>query len=68
MIFTSLRYDEEPELYFEWKEGGEQQEINEKEFRLSLKQLTGLKKKLFENGLTNDILKLIDFIIMVIEG
>lgn len=65
---TSLRYDEAPELYFEWKEGGEQQVTNEKEFRLSLKQLTDLKKKLFENGLTNDILELLDFIKTVIEG
>lgn len=65
---TSLRYDEAPELYFEWKEGGEQQETNEKEFWLSLKQLTDLKKKLFENGLTNDILELLDFIKTVIEG
>lgn len=65
---TSLRYDEAPELYFEWKENGEQQETNAKEFRLSLKQLAELKKKLFENGLTNDILELMDFIKTVIEG
>lgn len=65
---TSLRYDEAPELYFEWKENGEQQETNVKEFRLSLKQLAELKKKLLENGLTNDILELMDFIKTVIES
>lgn len=65
---TSLRYDEAPELYFEWKEDAEQQVDRAKELRLSLKQLTGLKNKLFENGLTNDILELMDFIKTVIEG
>lgn len=65
---TSLRYDEAPELYFEWKENGEQKETNVKEFRLSLKQLAELKKKLLENGLTNDILELMDFIKTVIES
>lgn len=65
---TSLRYDEAPELYFEWKEDARQQENNVKEFRLSLKQLAKLKNKLIENGLTNDILELMDFIKTVIEG
>lgn len=65
---TSLRYDEAPELYFEWKEDTEQQESSSQEFRLSLKQLADLKKKLNENGLTNDILELLDFIKTVIEG
>ncbi len=65
---TSLRYDEAPELYFEWKDEMGLQENSEKEFRLSLKQLTDLKKKLLENGLTNDILELMDFIKTVIEG
>lgn len=65
---TSLRYDEAPELYFEWKDGEEQQENTAEEFRLSLKQLNELKRKLSENGLTNDILELMDFIKTVIEG
>lgn len=65
---TSLRYDEAPELYFEWKEETQQQEGLAEEFRLSLKQLNKLKKKLVENGLTNDILELMDFIKTVIEG
>ncbi len=86
---TSLRYDDAPELYFEWdgrlrqnmttqmdsvKDGecknekaGNGQEIRE-EFRLSLRQLDLLKKQLCENGLTNDILELMNFIKTVIEG
>ncbi len=65
---TSLRYDEAPELYFEWQDAEKSQESVTEEFRLSLKQLNKLKKKLMENGLTNDILELMDFIKTVIEG
>jgi phosphohistidine swiveling domain-containing protein len=65
---NSLRYDEAPELYFEWKEHPEYQEKEKAEFRLSLTQLNRLKEKLLENGLTNDILELMDFIKTVIEG
>lgn len=65
---TSLRYDEAPDLYFEWKEEVRQQDNAMGEFRLSLKQLNELKKKLLENGLTNDILELMDFMKTVIEG
>ncbi len=68
---TSLRYDEAPELYFEWNRKGEKAEDGSKkgeEFRLSLQQLSLLKRKLIENGLTNDILELMDFIKTVIEG
>lgn len=65
---TSLRYDEAPELYFEWN-GKTQKPQNEKEeFRLSLQQLNLLKEKLTEHGLTNDILELMDFLGTVIEG
>lgn len=74
---TSLRYDEAPELYFEWdvKEDSDDNQIRsgsgreeKAEFRLSLQQLSDLKKQLQENGLTNDILELMDFIRTVIEG
>ena len=85
---TSLRYDEAPELYFDWssksvrnmadlcakgnvKYEGEKAEDEHKEkedFRLSLQQLSLLKKQLCENGLTNDILELMDFLKTVIEG
>ena len=74
---NSLRYDEAPELYFEWntkedaydihnrKESGREEK---EEFRLSLQQLGELKAQLQKNGLTNDILELMDFIRTVIEG
>lgn len=65
---TSLRYDEAPDLYFDRKKGAGQQGHAAQEFRLSLKQLNELKKNLSENGLTNDVLELMDFIKTVIEG
>ena len=65
---TSLRYDEAPELYFEWKEQPDDTEKKQEEFRLSLQQLNMLKEKLALNGLTNDILELMDFVGTVIEG
>lgn len=74
---TSLRYDENPELYFEWSarvdsgftnDNGKHTAQEKKEFRLSLQQLGELKKQLQMSGLTNDILELMDFIGTVIEG
>ena len=66
---TSLRYDEAPDLYFDWNrqetgESGNEENI----FRLSLEQMNRLKKKLEENGLCNDILKVLDYIRTVIAG
>lgn len=68
---TSLRYDEAPELYFNWNEKNENTDAAKNgkgKFRLSLEQLNLLKATLHENGLTNDILELLDFIKTVIEG
>jgi phosphohistidine swiveling domain-containing protein len=65
---NSLRYDEAPELYFEWNKQPPKEGKEKAEFRLSLQQLNKLKEKLSENGLTNDILELMDFIKTVIEG
>lgn len=64
----SPRYDEAPELYFKWDEVREDTEKEKGAFRLSLQQLNDLKTRLRENGLTNDILELMDFIRTVIEG
>lgn len=50
------------------KDGKAEEEKEVETFRLSLGQLSLLKEKLYENGLTNDILELMDFIKMVIEG
>lgn len=66
---SSLRYDEAPELYFDWNMQTDPDASGEKEtFRLSLSQLKQLKQKLDENRLTNDILELLEFIRTVIEG
>ena len=64
---TSLRYDEAPEMYFDWKEKNYD---NKKKgiFRLSLLQMNQLKGRLHENGIGNDLLELMDFIKTVIEG
>lgn len=69
----SPRYDEAPELYFDWdadrNPAGESGDGKDKNiFKMSLEQLTLLRKKLAENGLENDVLELMDFIKIVIEG
>ena len=73
---TSLRYDEAPELYFTNAKDDcvEKAEISDAEvkqpakFRLSLKQLNRLRDALQENGLTNDVLDIMDFMRHVIKG
>ena len=66
---TSLRYDEAPELYFDWGVKEEEEKTPDKGiFRLSLEQLRKLKQAQEENGLTNDVLELMDFIKTAIEG
>ncbi len=64
---ASARYDEAPDLYFNWQEI-ENPESEKNIFRLSLEQLNQLKGKLLENELRNDVLELMDFIKNVIEG
>lgn len=79
---NSLRYDEAPELYFDWtsalgsgKEasrptmGGKVDGGREgKRFSLSLEQMHKLKDLLERSGLKTDILGLMDFIKTVIEA
>lgn len=65
----SPRYDEAPDLYFDWEHDEEDYIEREKDvFRLSLEQLKKLKAMLSENELTNDVLGLMDFIKSSIEG
>lgn len=65
----SPRYDEAPDLYFDWEHDEEDYIDREKEvFRLSLEQLKKLRAMLSENELTNDVLGLMDFIKSAIEG
>ena len=67
---NSLRYDEAPDLYFDWKETREQSGNDEPagKFSLSLEQMHRLKDRLDECGLHNDILGFMVFIKTVIEG
>lgn len=65
---NSLRYDEAPELYFDWHDRTENGGCKKEIFRMSMPQLNSLRSKLNENGLTNDVLELMDFIKTVIEG
>lgn len=73
---TSLRYDEAPELYFDHMtdnhvENAETLDFKAEQqgkFRLSLEQLNRLRDALQENGLTNDVLGIMDFIQSIIKG
>lgn len=75
---TSLRYDEAPELYFSQtlNENEHGQKIDSailnsddhRKFRLSLEQLGRLRDALQKNGLTNDVLDIMDFMRNVIRG
>ena len=67
---TSKRYDEAPDLYFDWdgKCGAKKVANREEHFRLTLKQLHKMEAALEENGLNNNVIQLMDFIKGVIEG
>lgn len=67
---TSQRYDEAPDLYFNWpvKEENDNVEDGKAGFRLSLNQMHKLADDLGRNGLNDNILELMDFIKSVIEG
>ncbi len=65
---NSLRYDEAPELYFDWQDRAGDSDCDKEIFRMSMVQLNDLRSKLNENGLANDVLELMDFIKTVIEG
>ena len=69
---NSMRYDEAPDLYFDWNglsyKSDEDDDTMSKKFSLSIAQMHQLKDVLDESGLNNDILGLMDFIKIVIEG
>lgn len=67
---NSMRYDEAPDLYFDWTDEDtkhERQDNMIKKFSLSIDQMHQLKETLDKSGLHNDILGLMDFIKIVIE-
>lgn len=69
---SSMRYDEAPDLYFNWEDDQSEEKIsdafNESAFRLSLKQIKNIKELLVSHGLNNDVLELFNFIKTAIEG
>lgn len=69
---TSKRYDEAPDIYFNWdkRQPCDGEAVGKKEdcFKMTLKQLHKLEVALENNGLRNNVLELMDFIKSVIEG
>lgn len=68
---NSKRYDEAPDLYFDWDNirlGDSHKEKRIEKIRLSMEQMHKLKDALEENELNIDILELLDFIKNVIEA
>lgn len=62
----SARYDETPELYFDWKDV-EAESVNV-DVSLSITQLNEIQRLLSEHGLAHDALSLVNFIKGAIEG
>lgn len=67
---NSLRYDEAPDLYFDWteREPADKYLEKRKKFALSIEQMHRLEDALIESGLNSDILRMMDFIKTVIAG
>jgi adenylylsulfate kinase-like enzyme/phosphohistidine swiveling domain-containing protein len=63
----SPRYDEAPDLYFDWSTR-RPQHPSESRFLLSVGQLRMIERLLKEHGIEHDVLSLIDFIKGGIEG
>ena len=62
----SERYDEAPDLYFDWDNNGENSHTKE-HFKLSLEQMKKIGKLLDEHGLDNDVIGLFEFLEAGIE-
>jgi len=65
---TSKRYDEAPDLYFNWEVEKEKSFQQCQKFSLTMEQLHKLTDILKENGLKGNVLEILDFIKIVIEG
>jgi glutamine kinase len=63
----SPRYDEAPDLYFDWS-SARPPASPQPRFALSIQQLRGIEQLLTEHGLNIDVLSLIEFIKAGIEG
>jgi len=65
---VSRRYDEAPDIYFDWDKKLELQDRKASSFVLSLEQLRKIETMLREHELDHDILGLFEFIKSAIEG
>ena len=65
---TSPRYDESPDLYFDWSSHPTPQDKSEQPFALSIKQLREIGKLLDEHRLKTDAVGLFDFMQAGIES
>ena len=63
----SPRYDEEPDLYFNWSNSPKMQK-NTSVFELTLSQMSAIEKEIKKHGLEFDLVGLFDFIKGAIEG
>lgn len=64
----SRRYDEAPDIYFNWNNKKDTNESSKHVFKMSLEQLKTIKDTLIEHGIEDDVLLYFDFIKEAIEG
>lgn len=64
----SPRYDEAPDLYFDWSQVGTPKHVKKEEFKLSLFQMKRVETLLKEHGLDHDVVGLFSFMKAAIEG
>lgn len=69
---NSKRYDEAPDLYFNWNEAYDECAVTtieqNKSFKMSLEQLKIIRETMAEHGIKDDVLLYFDFIKEAIEG
>ena len=64
----SPRYDESPDLYFDWSDKRKLMSADFHEFSLSLKQMKKIESRLGKLGLSQDVIGLFEFLKAAIEG
>lgn len=64
----SKRYDETPDIYFNWSDCKSSDSIKKNEFKLSLSQMQKIEELLEKQGLSHDVVGLFSFMKSAIEG
>jgi phosphoenolpyruvate synthase/pyruvate phosphate dikinase len=64
----SPRYDEMPDIYFDWNNLKERPSHKKEEFKLSLSQMKKIETLLESHGLEHDVVGLLSFMKLAIEG